>query len=950
MLKRLSLLICLLIPAFSRLLAQGAPACPDITAGTHTNVCQGACVALTSTLVTNNQTTSYNVASIPYAPYSFTGTQVLNGTDDLWSQLSPIGFNFCYYGTSYSQMVIGSNGEITFDATQAGAYNGWSISTALPNTVDLPANTICGAFRDIDPSQGGDIYYQTVGSSPCRALVISWVNVPLFDVSTACAGTPNSTFQIVLYENTNYIDVYIQNSSACAGWNSGYGEVGIEDPTGTIAVVPPNRNYPNAWTAVNEAWRFSPSGAPSYTVTWTDPGGVVGTGQTVNVCPATSTTYTATMVLTNCNGSQLTVSDTVSIGITPGTAITVNSPTICAGATATLTANGGTTYTWSANAGGATTSSVSVSPGATTVYTVTSNGGGGGNCAPIATSTVTVVPSLSVTVNTPPAMCAGQTATLTASGATNYTWSPGTGLSGTTGGTVTATPATTTNYTVTGTSGSCPAATATTVVAITATSTITINSATICPTSQATLTANGSANYNWSPGTGLSATSGSVVTAQPAATTVYTVSGTGSCVTAGTCTVTVVPSCSISVNSATICPTQQATLTANGGGPYTWSPATGLSSTSGGSVTASPPSTTVYTVTSTSGGFTATATATVTVNASPTISVNNSTICQGASANLLANGAIGYTWTPSAGLSSTTGANVTASPTVTTTYTITGISANGCTNTATSVIGVNSAPVVTLGPLNSVGCAPLCVNFTSTSTSPTQSADWNFGDGNGATGTSANYCYNAEGTYNITLTLTDFNGCVGTATVSATVYPVPQANFNAAPQPATILDPNIQFTDQTTGAVITNWLWDFGDVGLHDTSRVKNPKHLYGDTGTYFTWLYVTTAYGCKDSTVKVIRIDDDYELFVPTAFSPNADGLNEIFLPLSRGISPESYRMYVFDRWGNLIFQTSNIDKGWDGTRKGDVVLEDVYVWKIELKTTQGIKKSVHGQVSVVK
>jgi hypothetical protein len=92
---------------------QGAPACPDIIAGTHTSVCTGVCVPLTSTLVTNNQTTSYNVAPIPYAPYGFVGTPVLNGTDDLWSAASPIGFNFCYYGSSYSQMVIGSNGMIT---------------------------------------------------------------------------------------------------------------------------------------------------------------------------------------------------------------------------------------------------------------------------------------------------------------------------------------------------------------------------------------------------------------------------------------------------------------------------------------------------------------------------------------------------------------------------------------------------------------------------------------------------------------------------------------------------------------------------------------------------------------------------------------------------------------------------------------------------------------------
>jgi len=928
--------------------SQGAPACPTINAGTYTAVCQGACVPLTSTLVTNNQTTTYNVAAIPYAPYGFVGTQVLNGTDDLWSGTSPIGFNFCYYGTAYNQMVIGSNGQITFDLTQAGAYNGWSITTALPNVIDLPANTICGAFRDIDPSVGGDIYYQTVGAAPCRALVISWVNVPLFDVSTSCPGTANSTFQIVLYENTNYIDVYIQNSSACMGWNSGYGEIGIEDPTGTIAVVPPGRNFPATWTAVNEAWRWSPAGAPSYTITWTDPGGVVGTGQNINVCPATSTTYTASMTLTNCNGSTQTVSDTVSIAITPGTGINVNSATICSGATATLTATGGTTYTWSANAGSATTSSVTVSPGVTTVYTVTANGGGGA-CQPSATSTVTVVPSLSVTVNTPATICSGATTTLTANGATTYTWSPATGLSATTGSTVTANPGTTTNYTVTGSSGSCPAATATTVVSVNPSTTITVNSSTICPTSSATLVANGSATYSWSPGTGLSSTTGASVVGNPPATTVYTVTG-GTCVTPGTCTITVIPSCSITVNSATICANGSATLTANGGGPYTWSPATGLSSTSGATVTASPPNTTIYTVSSTSGGFTTTNTSTVTVNPNPTIVVNNITICQGNSGTLTASGATNYNWSPVTGLSGGAGSTVVASPTVSTTYTITGTDANGCVNTAISAVGVNAAPVVTLGPLNSIGCAPLCINFTSTSTSPTQSSTWDFGDGKGSIGASTNYCYTVPGNFNILLTVADFNGCIGTGTASAMVYPVPDADFYGTPQPTSILEPTIQFVDLTSNAIISNWFWDFGAPGINDTSIVQNPKYVYADTGNYLVYLHVQTAYGCKDSIFKMIRIEDDYELYVPNAFSPNGDGVNEVFLPLMTGVITDSYHFYVYDRWGNLTFQTDNLYKGWDGTRMGDVVLEDVFVWKIELKTTHGVKKQVHGQVSVVK
>jgi gliding motility-associated-like protein len=182
------------------------------------------------------------------------------------------------------------------------------------------------------------------------------------------------------------------------------------------------------------------------------------------------------------------------------------------------------------------------------------------------------------------------------------------------------------------------------------------------------------------------------------------------------------------------------------------------------------------------------------------------------------------------------------------------------------------------------------------------------------------------------------------------VVPVPKADFNVSPQPTSILEPKLQFTDLSANAVIKYWKWDFGDRAPGDTSVLKNPVYEYADTGSYLVRLFVTTAFGCKDTVYKIIRIDDDYELFVPTAFSPNFDGLNEIFIPVTRGVESSNYKMYVYDRWGNLVFQTDNLYKGWDGFFRGKVVLEDVYVWKIYLKTTLGTSKQVTGHVSVVR
>ncbi len=606
------------------------------------------------------------------------------------------------------------------------------------------------------------------------------------------------------------------------------------------------------------------------------------------------------------------------------------------------------TYTWTGPGGFNANTQNATIPNATVgmsgTYTVTATNANG-PC----TSTVSVNVSAGPTVSVTPSstICVGANAILTASGATSYTWVPG----GATTNTISVSPPSTAVYTVSGTTGNCPVTNATSTVTVTTPTTIAVNSATICPTISATLTATNGSTYSWLPPTGLSASTGSMVVASPASTTVYTVSSPGGCFTSGTCTVTVTPPCNITVNSATLCANTTATLTANGGGPYAWAPATGLSATSGASVFANPAVTTIYTVTSTSPGFTTTATSTVVVSASPTISVNNATICEGTSTSLISHGASTYTWAPATGLSATTASAVVASPTVTTTYTITGTAINSCTNAAIATIGVNAMPTVSVTPTGSSGCEPLCVNFASASSTSSLNYSWDFGDGGSSVAPNPTNCFRYKGIYKTTLTLTDGNGCKGKAVSTETVYPHPNADFGASPQPVSILEPTIQFTDLTTNGIIVKWNWDFGAwETAADTSHFKNPKYTYQDTGYFIVNLWVSTQFGCKDSVTKIIKIDDDYELFVPTAFTPNGDGINEYFLPVTRGVVTSNYHLYLYDRWGNLVFQTDNLYKGWDGTIHGSVVQEDVFVWKVLLKTTNGTVKQVHGQVSVVK
>ena len=223
--------------------------------------------AATTQKTANTQSITYSVSAITYAPYTYTGTVIDAGTDDIWSSVVNIGFNFCYFGNTYNTCLIGANGQLTFNTSDANGYNNWQCTTMLPSTADMPGNTINAVFRDIDVAIGGVTYVQTLGTAPNRYFVVSWDSIPLFDKGGGiCDGTHNSSFQCVLYESTNYIDINIGNSVSCAAWNSGYGIIGIQDSAATVAFCPPGRNRTTfSVNGTSEAWRFMPSGCVANT-------------------------------------------------------------------------------------------------------------------------------------------------------------------------------------------------------------------------------------------------------------------------------------------------------------------------------------------------------------------------------------------------------------------------------------------------------------------------------------------------------------------------------------------------------------------------------------------------------------------------------------------------------------------------------------------------------------
>jgi hypothetical protein len=305
------------------------------------------------------------------------------------------------------------------------------------------------------------------------------------------------------------------------------------------------------------------SGSPD-SVRWTINGGVPSTSSssaTVTSTFSTVGTHTISLVAYKSGNASAVFSRTVRVK--PRPTVTVNSPAICSGKTATLTASGAATYTWSPNIGSAATVTTPVLT-ANTSYTVTGTTAG---CTNTAVSAVTVNALPNVSVNSP-ATCSGKTATLTATGASTYTWSPNIGTTATV-----TTPALTSNtsYTVTGTTGSC-SKTAVATVTVTALPNVTVTSPSICSGSTATITASGASTYSWSPNIGSTAT---VTTPVLTANTSYTVTGTtGSCSKTAVATVAVntsAPAVTVSPSNTSICQGSSVTLLASGANNYIWS-------------------------------------------------------------------------------------------------------------------------------------------------------------------------------------------------------------------------------------------------------------------------------------------------------------------------------------------------------------------------------------------
>ncbi len=304
--------------------------CPSVVAGglnlngadpQPLNSCNAiGCTDLEAQYLHLGETTGYTVESIPYAPpyqYGCMANPLSINVDDVWSPVVNLPFNFCFYGNNYNKCLISSNGALSFDTVSnvPSGYSAWSFNSNVPNPI-LFKNAIFGVYQDIHPGVGGNIGWELITlNTGCRALVVSWKNVPMY----ACTSI-KYTGMMVLYENTNIIEVYIQEKTTCPSWNNGNALIGLQNATGSQGIMAPNRNVNANWATTNEAWRFVPSGNSLTSVKWHEGSGtsgpVIATTDVVNVCPTATTTYTAEISYRLCNGTTLVETDetTVTIG------------------------------------------------------------------------------------------------------------------------------------------------------------------------------------------------------------------------------------------------------------------------------------------------------------------------------------------------------------------------------------------------------------------------------------------------------------------------------------------------------------------------------------------------------------------------------------------------------------------------------------------------------------
>ncbi len=650
------------------------------------------------------------------------------------------------------------------------------------------------------------------------------------------------------------------------------------------------------------------------------------------------------------------------VTITPNTCLSAPSFTFN-----DINAVAGMNYNW--NFGDGTTSTVNptihnyTSAG---IYTVTFVKSGGLACMPLTTTyTVQVFPNSTTSINVNTPVCYGGTIsfTNTVTNGNTYNWSGPNVFSSSVQSPVitnaTAAMAGVYNCTVTSING-CTATANANVSTYQAALTLNSNS-TVCAGSLVNLTASGSGSYGWTGPNGFTSIQQNPVLTPTSALAagIYTVNATltGGCSASATTAVIVNTTNVTASNNGPVCSGNNAQLTANGVGTFIWVGPNGFASTQQNPILTGATSLAsgIYTVTITSPqGCTQTATTNLSIQAPKILSPKStSTMCENGVVTLesLDAGGVSFLWMGPNGFTANTAytAIQDVTPLNSGIYTITMTDPFGCIAQGTVQVSVFAKPNVDIDMSKATsGCEPRTgLEFKAISSSNGLSYAWNLGNGSiNNSDNPKNINYNTANSYTVSVIASNANGCVATKSKILEVYPVPVANFSNTPNPS-FVNPQVYFTDFSTNGNITNWNWTFG-LGPDVSSTQQNPNYTYQDSGKYDVTLKVKTDKGCENTITKKVIVNDEGGLFLPNAFTPNGDGQNDIFMAVSNGVN--KFEMLIFNRGGSLLFQTSDVKKGWDGMFKGQLAESNVYVYKVNYTSKDGKGHTLTGSVTLIK
>lgn len=838
-----------------------------------------------------------------------------------------------YTGNNTLFVPTGSSGAFTL--TTPASYS--SISLLLFSTENASNITVSmtytdgtttnfGSFNVQDWFFGSGAVYCCFGRCTRLATGVTfdgYPNDPRFyplDLQLGCADMKKAVQSINITTNSGTEGVFVMAASgalytqtitptytdvACFGTSTGSASVAVSGSTSP---------YTYSWnsTPVQTSANAANLPAGNYTVTVTDSKGCTSTASVAISQPVQLTT-TATAVNSVCGPANGSI---------------------------TMAAAGGTTpYQYNINGGAyaAASSFTALGPGTYTTTVKDSKG-----CLASATSTIIITGAPVVSVNSG-TICLGASMTLTASGASTYSWTPATALSSTSGANVTANPTVSTVYTVTGTdaAGCIGIASSTVTVSNNLVLVMSPASATICSGQSTTLSVSGAGSYTWSPSVTLNTANSATVTASPINTTTYTVTGDNSgCLGTNTVEVTVNPTPVVVITPAadTVCAGSSAALSASGAASYAWSPSGSLDTGTGATVNASPAATTIYTITGTSAqGCIGTGTVQVAVIAMPALAVSAtpSTICEGSATLLQASGASGYTWSPAASVNSPNSNNTSATPTTSTTYTLTGsngTSTHACLSTATLPVNVIPKINVTISGNDSI-----CIG---------ESALLTASGGNTYLWTPGVTTPNKPVTFatpsvttTYSVTVSNNHICPITSTITVVVNPRPLVNGGAD----TTINIDESYVLHGTGSGEVGWTTFDGSALICNYCPVVevSPK----ETTCY--QLRSVNGHGCANADTVCIHVTKDWGLYIPNAFTPTGDGLNDEFLPQGYGLS--GMDMSIYNRWGEKLFTSQDLTKGWDGKFGGKTCEPGVYVYRVVVTTMGGETATRTGEVTLL-